>query len=172
MANNQQTWTLSLRSVLEKDKLSGMNFLDWYRNLRIVLKQEKVVYSRAVNSRSTIRWCYISRKEGASEDPWWFCWCDLPHALHHELWASEVTWEHGGVWYDHTFRAALPRASKAWAVRSFKVPVQVCSARGKPSGTWRTLYDRLHRESRQVEFPISQELATDLIMQSLLDNYS
>jgi hypothetical protein len=44
MANNQQTSTLSLRSVLEKDKLSGMNFLDWYRNLRIVLKQEKNLY--------------------------------------------------------------------------------------------------------------------------------
>ncbi|MEX5533334.1 hypothetical protein, partial [Pseudomonas syringae] len=27
--------------ILEKEKLSGTNFLDWYRNLRIVLKQEK-----------------------------------------------------------------------------------------------------------------------------------
>ena len=36
--------TLSLRSVLEKDKLSRTNFLDWYRNLRIVLKHEKKLY--------------------------------------------------------------------------------------------------------------------------------
>ncbi|XP_074573476.1 uncharacterized protein LOC141829898 [Curcuma longa] len=36
--------TLSLRSVLEKDKLNGVNFLDWYRNLRIVLKQERKLY--------------------------------------------------------------------------------------------------------------------------------
>jgi hypothetical protein len=35
---------LSLRSVLEKDKLSHTNFLDWYRNLRIVLKHEKKFY--------------------------------------------------------------------------------------------------------------------------------
>ena len=35
---------LSLRSVLEKDKLNGLNFLDWYRNLRIVLKNEKKFY--------------------------------------------------------------------------------------------------------------------------------
>jgi hypothetical protein len=35
---------LSLRSILEKDKLNGTNFLDWYRNLRIVLKHEKKLY--------------------------------------------------------------------------------------------------------------------------------
>ena len=32
---------LSLRSILEKEKLNGTNFLDWERNLRIVLKHEK-----------------------------------------------------------------------------------------------------------------------------------
>ncbi|XP_071715567.1 uncharacterized protein [Rutidosis leptorrhynchoides] len=35
---------LSLRSLLEKDKLNGSNFLDWYRNLRIVLKHEKKLH--------------------------------------------------------------------------------------------------------------------------------
>ena len=38
------TNTLSLRSFLEKDKLNGANFLDWYRNLRIVLTQERKLY--------------------------------------------------------------------------------------------------------------------------------
>ena len=43
-ANNNST--LSLRSNLEKDKLkeNGTNFVDWFRNLRIVLKQEKKSY--------------------------------------------------------------------------------------------------------------------------------
>ncbi|KAK2630885.1 hypothetical protein QOZ80_UnG0720430 [Eleusine coracana subsp. coracana] len=36
--------TFNLRSILEKEKLSGTNFIDWYRNLRIVLKQEKKEY--------------------------------------------------------------------------------------------------------------------------------
>ena len=36
--------SLSLRSVLEKEKLNGLNFLNWYRNLRIVLKNEKKFY--------------------------------------------------------------------------------------------------------------------------------
>ncbi|KAK8600795.1 hypothetical protein V6N12_050643 [Hibiscus sabdariffa] len=40
MANN----SISLRSLLEKEKLNGINFLDWFRNLRIVLKQERKEY--------------------------------------------------------------------------------------------------------------------------------
>ena len=38
------TNTLSLWLVLEKDKLNGLNFLDWFRSLRIVLKQEWKLY--------------------------------------------------------------------------------------------------------------------------------
>ena len=34
----------NLRSVLEKEKLNGTNFIDWYHNLRIVLRQEKAKY--------------------------------------------------------------------------------------------------------------------------------
>ena len=44
MASNTNTSNFSLRSVLEKEKLSGTNFLDWSRNLRIVLKQERKFY--------------------------------------------------------------------------------------------------------------------------------
>ena len=38
------TPAMSLRSIFEKDKLNGTNFLDWYRNLRIVLRQERKEY--------------------------------------------------------------------------------------------------------------------------------
>ena len=31
----------TLRSLLEKEKLNGTNFLDWFLNLRMVLKQER-----------------------------------------------------------------------------------------------------------------------------------
>jgi hypothetical protein len=34
----------NLQSLLEKEKLNGANFMDWYRNLRIVLRQEKTEY--------------------------------------------------------------------------------------------------------------------------------
>ncbi|KAL4309694.1 hypothetical protein GQ457_01G019070 [Hibiscus cannabinus] len=40
MANN----TISLRSLLDNEKLNGINFIDRFRNLRIVLKQERKEY--------------------------------------------------------------------------------------------------------------------------------
>jgi hypothetical protein len=36
--------SFNLRSILEKEKLNGTNFVDWNRNLRMVLKQEKKEY--------------------------------------------------------------------------------------------------------------------------------
>lgn len=36
-----QLSSFALRTILEKDKLNGTNFTNWYRNLRIVLKHEK-----------------------------------------------------------------------------------------------------------------------------------
>ena len=38
------TPTLWLQSILEKDKLNVTNFLDWHRNLRIILTQERKLY--------------------------------------------------------------------------------------------------------------------------------
>jgi hypothetical protein len=38
------TSAFNLQSLLENEKLNGANFMDWYRNLRIVLRQEKTEY--------------------------------------------------------------------------------------------------------------------------------
>ena len=43
MAANKNS-SFNLWSVLEKEKLNGANFIDWYRNLRIVLRNEKKEY--------------------------------------------------------------------------------------------------------------------------------
>lgn len=42
MENNSNNF--SVRSVLDKDKLTGTNFLDWQRNLRIVIRKERKLY--------------------------------------------------------------------------------------------------------------------------------
>ena len=36
--------SFNLRSILEKEKFNGTNFMDWYHTKRIVLKQEKNEY--------------------------------------------------------------------------------------------------------------------------------
>nr|GEW61503.1 zinc finger, CCHC-type [Tanacetum cinerariifolium] len=40
-AQNQNANALTLRSLTEKEKLNGTNFLDWHRNLRIILEYER-----------------------------------------------------------------------------------------------------------------------------------
>ena len=35
---------VNLRSILDANKLTGTNFMDWLRNLRIVLNAEKIAY--------------------------------------------------------------------------------------------------------------------------------
>ena len=35
---------MNLRSILDANKLTGTNFMDWLRNLRIVLRAEKIAY--------------------------------------------------------------------------------------------------------------------------------
>jgi len=42
MANN--TSNNILRLLIEKEKLTETNFLDWHRNMRIVLTHEKKLY--------------------------------------------------------------------------------------------------------------------------------
>ena len=44
MVQNINMNDFTLRLILERDKLNGSNYLDWSRNLRIVLKQEKRLY--------------------------------------------------------------------------------------------------------------------------------
>ncbi|GKB75210.1 retrotransposon protein, putative, ty1-copia subclass [Tanacetum coccineum] len=44
METNQTTNNNLIRSILEKEKLYGRNFLDWYRNLRIVLRNEQKLH--------------------------------------------------------------------------------------------------------------------------------
>jgi hypothetical protein len=45
------TSSFNLRSLLENKKLNEANFIDWYHNLRIVLKQERIEY--------VLTWLYL-----------------------------------------------------------------------------------------------------------------
>ena len=58
--------TLSLRSLLDNDKLMGPNFDSWYRKLKIVLEHERILYvvtdsvleEPVSNARGTVRNTY------------------------------------------------------------------------------------------------------------------
>ena len=57
---------LSLRSLLDNEKLNGPNFDSWYRRLRIVLEHERILYVisdpapeiPAANARGSVRDTY------------------------------------------------------------------------------------------------------------------
>ena len=40
----QMSSNLSLRSLLDNEKLKGPNFDSWYRRLRIILEHERILY--------------------------------------------------------------------------------------------------------------------------------
>ena len=62
----QMSTNLSLRSLLDNEKLTGPNFDSWYRRLRIVLEHERILYVLtdpapiilAVNTRGPVRDTY------------------------------------------------------------------------------------------------------------------
>ena len=44
MKNRDLSTIVNLQSIMDANKLTGTNFMDWLRNLRIVLKAEKIAY--------------------------------------------------------------------------------------------------------------------------------
>ncbi|KAK8663303.1 hypothetical protein V6N13_083126 [Hibiscus sabdariffa] len=70
------------RSPLEKEKLNGINFLDWFRNLRIVLKQERKEYVIEET---------VPNNPGANAPR------NMSYACHHDSRALEATRGHGCI---------------------------------------------------------------------------
>ncbi|KAG8500644.1 hypothetical protein CXB51_004463 [Gossypium anomalum] len=136
------TNTLSLRLVLEKDKLNGLNFLDWFRNLRIVLKQERKLYviekplpdEQSANASRANKDAYKKHLDEMVD-----VGCLMLATMNPELQKQHEDM----VAYD--------------MIEHLK-----------------ELYQGKARQESlsKLGFPLSQELATDVILQSLPDSYS
>ena len=61
--------SLSLRGILDANKLIGPNYIDWLRNLRIVLTQKKVSYILDTPTPNTIEE-NASKEERATYKMW------------------------------------------------------------------------------------------------------
>ena len=170
--NNNNNSTMSLRSVLEKDKLTGTNFLDWFRNLRIVLKQERKLYvldeplseEPAQNSPRAEKNAY-EKHHNDSIDVACLMLATMSSELQKDLENMEA--------YDMIFslkemfqqQVRQERYETTKALHSCKmaegasVSAHVLKMKG-----YIEHHDRLG-------FPLSQELAIDLILNSLPDSY-
>ncbi|KAL3528071.1 hypothetical protein ACH5RR_012727 [Cinchona calisaya] len=170
-ANN--TSTLSLRSILEKDKLNGTNFLDWFRGLRIVLKQERKLYvldnpipeQPAANAPRAERDAY-SKHSNDSVDVGCFMLATMSPDLQKDLEHLEAFEMVNHLKEMFQQQARQERFDTTKALHSCKM------AEGAPVSPhvlkMKGHIDHLER----LGFPISQELATDLILNSLPESYS
>ena len=67
--NHTMSTNVNLRSIMDAEKLTSPNFLDWLRNLRIVLKMERLTYvlvetlsqSLAINASEIVQRAYQKR---------------------------------------------------------------------------------------------------------------
>ncbi|XP_052478288.1 uncharacterized protein LOC128033859 [Gossypium raimondii] len=167
------TNTLSLRSVFEKDKLNGLNFLDWFCNLRIVLKQERKLYvveqplpnEPPANASRADKDAYKKHLDDmvgvgclmlASMNPGL-------QKQHEDMVAYDMI-EHLKELYQGQARQERFNTSKAL--------FQCKLAEGSPVRP-RVLKMIGYIESMsKLGFPLSQELAIDVILQSLSDSYN
>ena len=174
MATNNVTSTLSLRSVLEKDKLNGTNFLDWHRNLRIVLKQEKKQYvleeplpaeEPPLTATRADKDAY-KKHQSAALDVGCLMLATMNSELqkqHEEMEAFDMI-EHLKQLYQQQARQERYDVSKAL--------FQCRMVEGSLVGTHVLKMIGYIENLDKLGFPLDQELATDVILQSLPESFS
>ncbi|XP_017621005.2 uncharacterized protein LOC108465196 [Gossypium arboreum] len=171
MAKN--TNTLLLRSVLENDKLNGLNFLDWFRNLRIVLKQERKLYvieksppdEPPVNASRADKDAYKKHLDDMVDVGCLMLATMNPELQkqHEDMVAYDMI-EHLKELYKGQARQERFDISKAL--------FQCKLAEGSPVGPHVFKMIGYIESLSKLRFPLGQELATDVILQSLPDSYS
>ena len=172
MASNN-TSTFTLRSVLEKEKLNGTNFLDWSQNLRIVLKQERKMYvlDNEITNEPPANNAPRAERDAYSKhlNDFVDVTCLMLTTMNSELQkqfeemkAFDMMVHLKGMFQE---KARQERFTTTKALNACKMtPGTSVSAHVlKMNG----LIDQLNK----IGAPISHELATDLILGSLLESY-
>ena len=164
---NQNVHNFSLRSILEKDRLNQNNFVDWFRNLRIVLRHEKKSYilddpipdePEETDVEAYNDWVkYVEDSVQVS--------CIMLASMTPEL---QKEFEHHGA-YDMITQLKEMFQQKA-RVERFETVRALHACRmddTQPVSTYvlkmKSYIDRLER----LNCPVSNELATDMILNSL-----
>ena len=170
--NNNNNSPMSLRSVLEKDKLTGTNFLDWFRNLRIILKQERKLYvldeplpkEPDDNAPRAEKNAY-EKHHNDSIDVACLILATMSSELQKDLENMEsynMIFNLKETFHQHTRQERYETTKGLYSCKMAEgasVSVHVLKIKGYIGHlSW-------------LRFPLSQELATDLILNSLPDSY-
>ncbi|KAG8474751.1 hypothetical protein CXB51_031286 [Gossypium anomalum] len=162
-----------LLSVFEKDKLNGLNFLDWCRNLRIVVKQEyklhvikePVSYEPTSNASKTDKDTYKKHIDDILD-----IGCLMLTTM-----APELQKQHEDmVAYDVIQHLKELYEGKACQERyeTCKAPFRCKMVDETPIGSHVLKMIGYIESLEKLGFPLGVKLATDVILQPLLDSFS
>ncbi|KAK8986903.1 hypothetical protein V6N11_055220 [Hibiscus sabdariffa] len=167
MANNN----LSLRSLLEKEKLNGINFLDWFRNLRIILKQERKEYviEEPVPDEP------VANTPRADKDKFKKHLDDMldVSCLMLATMSPELQKQHEDMnAYNmiQNLKEIYEGQARQERYETFKALFQCKMSEGSLVGAHVIKMTGYIQTLEKLEFPLKDELATDVILQSLLDS--
>ena len=163
---------LSLLSILEKDKLTGPNFLDWERNLRIVLRHERKWYvleepqgeAPPPGATTTIRNAYQKHSNDLID-----VGCLMLATMSSELQTGLM--DTGAYDMFRQLRDMFQSQARTERYNTTKALSSCKMARGTPVST-HVLKIKGHLDHlERLGHPMPLQLATDMILNSLSDDY-
>jgi hypothetical protein len=166
--------SFSIRSILEKEKLNGENFLDWYRNLRIVLKQEKKGYvlEKALGEKPKTNANHAERSawEKHSGDITDVV-CLMLGTMNSDL-QKQFEDKESPVEIITTLKNMFQELARTERYNLVKSLVECKMSSGSSVSSHFIKMNGYINNLAKLDCPISQELATDIILQSLPSSYN
>ncbi|XP_017640211.1 uncharacterized protein LOC108481612 [Gossypium arboreum] len=171
MANN--TNSLSLLFFLENDKLHGLNFLDWFHNLRIVLKQERKLY--VIEKPVLLE--LVANASKANNDAYKKHLDDMLGigCLMLATMTLELQKQYEDiVAYDmiQQLKELYEGQARQERYETYKDLFRCKMVEGSPVGTHVLTIISYIESLEKLGFPLGVELATDVILQSLSNSFS
>ncbi|KAK8676141.1 hypothetical protein V6N13_034195 [Hibiscus sabdariffa] len=169
MVNNN----LSLRSLLEKEKLNGLNFLDWFRNLRIVLKHEtkEYVIEEPVPDEPVVNAPRADKEKFKNQmDDMFDVGCLMLATMvpklqkqHEDMVAYEMI---------QNLKEIYEGQARQERYETSKTLIQCKMLEGSPVGAHVIKMMGYIQTLKKLRFPLKNELETDVILQSLMDSFN
>ncbi|XP_056698355.1 uncharacterized protein [Spinacia oleracea] len=170
MTNNQPI--INLRSLLEKDKLNGNNFLDWERNLRIVLRSEggEDVLETPIPTLSATATDAEKANQKAIKEKSVVVTCLILASMESKLQKRFDLMDAYTI--IATLKSMFVEQARVERYDTHKAILESKLEMGKPVGPH--VFNMIgHFENMErLGFPYGQELATDIILHSLHDGFS
>ncbi|KAM7510984.1 hypothetical protein LguiB_009859 [Lonicera macranthoides] len=167
------SYKMNLQSILDANKLTGPNFLDWHRNVRIVLRHQKIGYvlekpiPEAPTQEATPEQVQAYNKHMDDDDT---ATCLMLAAM-----SSELQKQHEGM-NAHTIilhlKELYDEQSRTERYETSKKLYRCTMAEGSSVSAHVLKMIGYIEKLGQLGFVMDHELSMDLVLQSLPDSYS